>query len=441
MSKRTIFRILSFSIAITLVSLGFCVKFSKENERYMTAVQNSYSFAFEELNSAVNNISTILQKTRFATTAGQISTMATDLLTEAELSKKSLAELPFNSKPDSLNKFFSQVGNYAVSISKTLMAEGVISEQDTANIEKLCETAEKVAEIVNQSRFSYNNPEFWAIQIENELNGVVNNSGLDNAISDLENQLKDYPTLIYDGPYSDHLLSKEPTLLTNEPEINKVSAKLTAEKWAGKDDMALKFSQETSGEIPTYIFSDDTVTVGVTIKGGKVIYMRKIRNIKDTILSYEQSLDKAKRYLESVGMDYFRETYYYESDGICTINFAFVDGRTICYTDLIKVGVAMDTGEIVFYEAGGYISNHRERTFETPKYSEEDARKLISRKLEIKDICLALIPTTAEEEKRCYEFTCVSADGKDVLVYINTATLKEEDILILLKSDGGILVK
>jgi len=54
---------------------------------------------------------------------------------------------------------------------------------------------------------------------------------------------------------------------------------------------------------------------------------------------------------------------------------------------------------------------------------------------------LALVPTDSVEEKRCYEFSCIAADGQEILVYINTATLAEEEILILCKSDGGILVK
>ena len=40
------------------------------------------------------------------------------------------------------------------------------------------------------------------------------------------------------------------------------------------------------------------------------------------------------------------------------INFVFLDGQTLCYTDLIKVGVALDDGELLFLEATGYIYNH-----------------------------------------------------------------------------------
>ena len=54
---------------------------------------------------------------------------------------------------------------------------------------------------------------------------------------------------------------------------------------------------------------------------------------------------------------------------------------------------------------------------------------------------MALIPTDGGGEARCYEFVCEAEDGQEILVYINAVNLDEEDILILLKSDGGTLTK
>ena len=137
----------------------------------------------------------------------------------------------------------------------------------------------------------------------------------------------------------------------------------------------------------------------------------------------------------------FKETYYFLNENVLVINFCYTDGGTLCYTDLIKIGVAMDNGEIVFYEAGGYITNHRERAFLTPVYSTEEAEAVLSKNLTVKGVGFALIPTHSTEEIRCYEFHCQAPDSTEILVYINPSTLEEEDILILLKSDGGTLVK
>ncbi len=348
--------------------------------------------------------------------------------------------MPGSGQLGSLNRFFSQVGNYALSVSENLTENG-LSSDDTANIELLSDISSRVSEILNNSRDSYNNLEYWASELDRKVGSAVEEKNLTASLGELEDQLKDYPTLIYDGPYSDHIMEKEPSLLKNVAQISQEEAYKSAVKWAKVSPDSLEYAGTSEGKIATLDFLGEGVSVGITQKGGYTLYIRKERHISDIILNYEQALLKADTFLEDMGLTDMTETYYFQSDGICTINYAFRDGKTLCYTDLIKVGVAMDNGEIVFYEAAGYIANHKERAFETPKITESQAESIISPKLTVTSVRLALIPLDSIEEKRCYEFTCTSADNQEVLVYINTAALIEEEILILQKSDGGILVK
>lgn len=441
MKKRDIIRIMSFSLSIAIASAIFCFKTKSQNERYILEIENNYSYMYDELGTAVNNISDTLNKARFVTTPAQVSSMASKLLTEAEISKNSLAQLPVREELSSLNKFLSQVGNFAFCVSENMAKGEKMTREESDNIEILNDTARKVAEIVNDSRVSYNNLEYWASEIEPKLEEAVDNKTLETSLKELEDELKDYPTLIYDGPYSDHILEKAPALLEGVSPIDQNEAKNIAAKWSQSYLSDLDFAGVSDGHIKTFDFLGTGVSISVTQKGGYVLFMRKEREIEDIKLDNNKAREKAEEYLLKMGMTQMSETYYYESNGICTINYAFLDGKTLCYTDFVKVGVAMDTGEIVLYEAGGYISNHKDRAFKVAKYSEKKASKIISDKLEIKKVQLALIPTDSEGEERCYEFACISNDGQEVLVYINTATLAEEDILILCKSDGGTLVK
>ncbi len=436
MSRRNTVRLLSFSLSVALVCLIFGFKTQKENERYTLYIENSFSYMLDELNTASNNIATILNKARFVTTKPQINTMAAKLLTEAEISKNSLAQLPVAGQLSSLNRFFSQVGNYALAVSQS--ENDVITEEQSRNIETLSAISVKVSDILNRSRDNFNDLEYWARELKNQVEDAVDTNNLSSTLTELEDEFKDYPTLIYDGPYSDHILEKEPILIKEMAEVSKTEARDTAFKWTKTEN--LDFAGTTDGKIATFDFLGNDISVSVTQKGGVVLNFRKFRQIDDIVLNYEQAVLKADAYLEAMGMRNLVETYFFESDGVCTINYAFLDGKTVCYTDLIKVGVAMDNGEIVFYESAGYISNHKDRAFIAPKITEEEARGLVSPKLTVNNVKLALIPTDSIEEKRCYEFSCISDDNQEVLVYINTAALVEEEILILQKSDGGILV-
>ena len=441
MKKRTAVRVISFSLAAVLVSVCFLVEMKISNERYRLEIENSYSKNLDDFGSAINNISVTLNKARFATSAESLSRMAAELLSEAQLSKNALSQLPAGEELTVLNRFLSQVGNYAMSVSKTLISGKTLNEKDSENIELLSTTANTIAELIRDSRINYNNSEHWAKELDRKIEENVDNESLASALGELEGELADFPTLVYDGPYSDHILEKEPQMLKGVETVSEKTALKTAAMFCECDLNMLKPDGIIEGHIPSYRFTGEGVSAAVSRAGGFAYYMRKERNIDNSLLSYEQALEKARRYLEKMGMQGFKQTYYYDSEGVCVVNFAYQDGETLCYTDLVKIGVAMDNGEIMLYEAGGYISNHKERAFATAVYTPEEAKALLSEKLVLQGLRLALIPTRSGGEARCYELISISDDGQEILVYINATTLAEEEILILLKSDGGTLVK
>ncbi len=441
MKRRNAVRIISFLVAVLVATATLVFIKEGKNRRYLLEIERGYSRSLDDFAAGMNNISLTLQKARYVTTPAQLSSMAARLLSEAEISKNALAQLPAGENLTVINRFLSQVGNYAMSVSKNLITDGTVSQSDRDNIVTLSDTAEKMAQIVSDTSITYNNADYWAEELDRELDDAVDVETLASSLGEIEDEFSDYPTLVYDGPYSDHILEKEPLMLKDRKEISKEKAQNIAEKTAEADNKKFEYDGTVSGNIPSYRFSAEDVSVTVSQKGGYPVYMRKERAIGQEILSYDQAQEKAKRYLERIGMKGFIQTYYANSDGVCVVNFAYLDGETICYTDLLKVGVAMDNGEIMFFEASGYISNHTDRAFETPEYTDDVARSVLSDSLKLKKTALALIPTNGGGEVRCYEFTCETEDNREILIYINTQTLAEEDILILLKSDGGILVK
>lgn len=441
MKKRNTVRIISFCAAAVVVSAVFALQSKQDLYRYRLEVKNNYSGTLDTLNTSVNNISLILEKAEYVTTAKQLSQMSAQLLSEAESAKAALSGLPAGENLDILNRFLSQVGNYAVSVSESLISGESLNDEYAENIKVLKSTAQKISEAVSNSSVIYDNPSAWADDLDNKLEETVDNDSLNSTLDALEGSLSDYPTLVYDGPYSDRILEKEPLMLKDAEAVSEEAALKKAAETAECEEESLSSDGTVDGKIPAYRFSGDNVSVTVSRAGGYAVYMRKSREIGDYVLEYRQAVDKAKRYLEKTGMSGFTETYYFTDEGVCVINFAYLDGKTVCYTDLVKVGVAMDTGEIMLYEASGYIVNHTERAFESEAVTAEEAAKTVSSKLQINKTGLALIPTKGGNEKRCYEFVCETEDGREILVYINALTGEEEDILLLLKSDGGTLAK
>lgn len=437
MKRRNIVRVISFLCAIIVVLMGVIIKNYKNSQRLELQIENSYSRGLNEFSASMNNISLILKKARYASKPELLAKMAAEILTEAEISKSALAVLPSIRGLDSLNLFLSQAGNYAFAVSTKLYNGEELPQNFESNIRYLSETAEKISEVVSDTQIGFDNSDYWVKEIRNKIDANVNES-LNGSLQKLENEFGDYPTLVYDGPYSENFDTKESEILKDAEYISGSIALEKAQDFCGEDSN-LELFGEISGDIEAYRIGNSNTDIAISKNGGYTVYFRKYRPIEKTILSYSQALSKAKRFLSSRFSENFLETYYYIDEGVCVVNFAYLDGETICYTDLIKVGIAMDSGEVMFYEANGYLSNHKSRAFETAKYTEQEAQEAVSKNLKINKVSKTLIPTDSGE-KRCYEFLCNDGDT-EVLVYVNVLDLKLEDILILLKNDGGILAK
>ncbi|MEE1052983.1 MAG: germination protein YpeB [Acutalibacteraceae bacterium] len=439
--KRTLVKIISFLSAAILTAVCFLIKEKSNSNKYLVMLENQYSNSFEQLNSSLNNITSALEKIVYATSAKKISSLSVEIFSEAELAKEALSNLPTGeSGLSTVYKFLSQVGNYAISVSKNITSENTVTDAQRGELKILYDTAKTVTSAVNDAGIDFNTPDGWAQSVEEKLNGAVSEESLASSLTQLEENMTDYPTLIYDGPYSDHILESQPLMIINADECSKEDALLKAQSVLG-DNFEIKFEDMQGGKIECYRFGNDSVSVAVSRYGGYAVYMRKNRTVGENLLSYEQALSRAKKFLEQMQITSMIDTYYYTDAGVCVINFAYLDGQTVCYTDLIKVGVAMDTGEIMLLETSGYLTNHTDRAFKVPEHTVDEAAEKISSDLEIEKTSMTLIPTDSGGEVRCYEFLCLSEENEEILVYINVQDLTEEQIYILIKTDGGSLVK
>ncbi len=441
MKRKYYIKIFSFVGAFLLVCGGFVIKFYKGNKFYKLAAQNGYSKALQTLTTNMNTIALVLEKAQYVSSPAIISEMAAELVGQSEVAKNAIAELPLESgELETVSKFLSQVGNFALSVSKTVIEEGEVSAQERQNITKLSAAAAKISTAFSEVGVEYDNIDYWATELDKKAKEKLGDQTLTGEFERLEGDLTDYPTLVYDGPYSDAEESGSYELLKSANEVTVEFGLSVASKVTGLGAEKLEYVGRREGKIPAYTFVSDETTVLITCAGGFPLTLRHGYSGEKATTDYETAMKTAEQYLESIGYKGFVPTYYYVDEGVCTVSFAYLDGETICYTDLIKVGVSLSQNKAVLLEASTYLTNHKQRAFEKAESSEKAAEK-VSERLDIKSVSLALIPKKSGSEVRCYEFTCVGENEREILVYINAVSLKEEDVLVLLKSDGGSLAK
>ena len=449
LSRRAGVRVISYCAALTLALGGSALYGFNMANQYRTQLEYTYQRGLEDLSSTLHNINIALEKGIYAASPAQISSLSARLWREAGTAKSALSQLPESGgELTVINKFLSQVGDYAMALSKKTVAGGQVTEEERNNLLSLSGTAQNLSARVDDMRASYEDGRLWAGELQAAVaagnlpdDGGDAASGFGASLMEAEDSLTDYPSLIYDGPFSDHLLNQSPAMTAEAGEVSREEARKKAAAMLGAPASMVRDDGDEDGVMPSFGFVYDSTVISVTKQGGYGVYLRNPRDIGEEVLSYEQAVEKGKAYLEGLGLTGFKESYYMTDEGVCVINFAYTQNGVVCYPDLIKVGVALDNGEAVFFEARGFLMNHKTRQLSAPVKTEEEARAALSPVLQVESSALAVIPTDGGGEKYCYEFRCRGLNEEEVLVYINTETLAEEEILILLKLDGGVMTK
>lgn len=430
---------MSFGAAALVAAVGSALSANKKAKRYEYNLACVYSENMQSLNESVGNINMQLQKSVYATSPTQLGKIAVNLSKESVTALDAIAALPADSEStNTVKKFLSQVGDYSFYLANLSVNGGEITDEERENLKKLSEIAKKIDSAVISVGADMDDIKSWNNEIENELP-----KNFARSISYGGENFKDYPTLIYDGPFSDHILKKESKLLSRSKPITLNEALDIAAGALQTSSSKLHYAGEEQSKTSAYCFASKNSYIAVTKNGGYVLYFRKTESYKTKKITAEKAVQIAKEYIEKQRdkLGSFKTSYYFCDEGVCTVNFAYKQGNTVCYTDLIKIGVSLDSGNVVLMESRGYIMNHTSRSMVAPTNTFEKAKAAVAKNLTVKDCSLALIPTDGGGEVHCFEVLCEGDNKQEVLVYLNVVSLKEEQILILLKSDGGVLAK
>ena len=437
------------AIVVFIVVVGGLISVIVNNKNETkTASQNTYNMAFYEVVDYVQNVETYLAKSLISSTPEHGAETLTNVWREANLAQAYLSQLPIESQElANTEKFLNQVSDYSYSLSRKNIYNESLSDEDLKNLKDLHNYSVELENTLNQLSDDINSGRIKWDELTNKGTTAfaqqVSTSSMD-GFSNLEENFHQYSGLIYDGAFSEHLTNGEKKGLTGD-DIDEDIAKQKAIDFIGKDNVqnieSLGFSENAT--IPEYNFSvktnsENSISISISKKGGHIVYMNSNRDVNSEIISQEEANVKGKEFLNNHGFMNMKETYYLKQDGIVTINYAYVQNDVVVYSDLIKVKVALDNGEVLGIETTGYLNNHTQRDTSNVKISKESAKKTLNKNLQIASEGLAIIPTEFQTEILCYEFKG-KVDDKEFLVYINAENGREEYILIITNTPNGTL--
>ena len=443
-SRRARIRIVLY-LSILFIVLGvICITQTINANKYKHEALLTKQMALIALDENLNNISTNLEKTIYVSTPTMLSKLSAELWREASGAKNCLSILSTKDVAISNTyKFLSQIGEFVMSLERKSARGEDLTDKEREQLKELYSFCNKLNEQVNQMCHDMQNGNFIFEKSMSTLSSTTSDlKTIGEGFDDTEQTMIDLPTLIYDGPFSDHLTQSNPKLIINEEKISEEKALEIAKRICPDEKNDLMFSHEENGDIPCYVFKGKKCVVAITKKGGKPCYMLSSEFSGEVKIDHNDAVRIAEMFLKSIGYNDMKESYYFIEDGNCTINFAATENNIILYPDLIKVSVCLEKGKVTSFDATGYISNHVQRQdLNKPIISLDSAKEKLNNNLEIIDIQMCVIPTEWNTEQLCYEIHCKTDENQELLVYIDCYTGEEDNILILLYSDNGILTK
>ena len=450
MKKRTAIRIISLLLIVVAALGGYTwVNYNKaqEHEQFVKA---SYQHSFAELVTNMSQVDAALQKSLYATSPAVAGAICTEVFGKAMMAQMSLGRMPFSTvELEQTASFISKVGDYAYVLSRSVNEISGYTDEERENLKALSDTAGVLHQNLSQlqaemmeGRLTFRELERAQDEMDMSEEGEAPVT-MGGSMKLIEGEFPEMPSLIYDGPFSEHLTNAEPKLIADAEEISREAGRKITADFLGIQEGRVALSAIGAGILPSYQYTARTSAgetyVEVSVAGGQVVSVTSSREIHDAVLSQEDAMEAAKQFLERHGYKNMRESYFMKEDGTMTVNFAYEQDGIICYSDLVKVGIALDNGGLVFFEAKGYIMNHIERDIPAAQITVDQARKHVTPDLEILSENQVVIPSGGNYELYCYEFKCRTEEDREYIIYVNAVSGEQQKILILLEDENGAL--
>ena len=402
-------------------------------------LEETYRSALYEAAEEMQSLSVSLEKALVSSDPGQTASYLCAISRQASQVQHSLALLPLShgAMADTL-AFANRLSDYAASL---VPVSGAL---DSAALQSLEEHLEACLRLCGQMSLSRQAMDDRQLSLTPDkavftAEAAVQQRPLE-ILGDKDGGMN-YPTLIYDGPFSDGHASGEPRGLP-EGEVSRAQALEIARRFVGeRRALSVAPAPDTGGKIPAFGVTVQTADVQlnleVTRQGGRVLLMSPETASFPATQSLQTCRDAAARFLEAQGFGPMEATHHQLYDGLCVISFAALQDGVLLYPDLVKVQLRMDTAEVVGLEAHNYYVSHVPRTLPDPVLTPEEAQTRLSGRVTVHGVRLCLIPHH-EAEVLCYEFSITLGDGEYYL-YLAADDGREVELLKVIPSENGTL--
>ena len=420
-------------IAVTIalaIPLGIYVN---RYEQKQLKVNGLYEKSYYEAMDSLENVATKLSKVNVVSGTTVKRELLNDIWKETDIVVSNFSQLGRDSdETEKVVKFINQLGDYCYYLSGKVSSGEELTKTEKENIKKFYDLVSKFKTDFSKIGES--------LEGDKEINATTL-SDLSAFTGTIKNYSSiDYPELIYDGPFSDGLNDREAKFLKGKTIISENDA-IGKLKTYFKNAKDVKIAGESKSNIESYVLTFELngkqASAFITKNGGYLANFNTYMENNNPQYDENACIAKGKEFLNTVGYASMECVWVYNNNSSVYLNFAYKDGETVYYPDLIELKVSADSGEVIGLEAQNYIYNHGERNVELDK-SAESAIK-INAELAVENTMYCVIPTEWNEEVFCKEVKG-TYENLTYYIYYDLSTGEEIRAMVVIDEDGNKLI-
>lgn len=425
-----------------VLTIGFATGYGITQSQalnYKDGLENVYQSNFYSLLDSVNNLENKLSKSLNASSSTYKRKTLLEASKNASEAEIAVASLPLSqSDIQDLIKMVNQISGFTSTLADKLVSSTLSNEE----IETLNDVYDSVSNLKTQlNEFARRLDRGYSI-IDGSLNVDSESNEFSRTLNSFKSVDVEYPTMIYDGPFSDSVVNSEVKGLKGN-KVSKSQALKNVEKYF-KNANSVEYESETTGRFETYNFrvqnsEEEILFVQVTQIEGNIL------TISGAGEDGSQTIDKDKA--KQIGLDFARENGIEEGEVVWSdiiandiyFNIAPTSNGIILYPDLVKVKVNLVSGTVVGYDATSYFTNHTERKLSKGDLSYNSVSGKIPSTFELIQHRIVLSPLDYNKEVVCMEIEAEEG-GTTYYFYFNVENGDMENILKVIKTDNGNLL-
>ena len=202
----------------------FAMEMTNNFKRQKQERENEYNKSMYEAIGYIKNIKAELEKIRIINTRNLTVTTFASIWSKANLTKESISSLPIKQNAmSSTSKFLTQLSDYSYVLMRNCVNNTTLNDSDYKNLNELYSSISKLSNIMSEIYLNLNEGKIKWDELKKVGNAKLSNVELSNFsanIEGIEKNSQDYQGLIYDGAFSDHILSLSAKFIENEKECS-----------------------------------------------------------------------------------------------------------------------------------------------------------------------------------------------------------------------------